>query len=924
MSAIASAQENNTRVYLVDGSGYIFRAFYAVQPLTTKDGFPTNALFGFTRMLLKLLTASDSQHVVVVFDAGRDTFRKEMYEDYKAHRKETPEELVKQLPYFKEIAAALGLPVYELQGYEADDIIGTFADRFTKAGIETVVVTGDKDLMQLVDERVSIWDTLKDKHYYRKEVEEKFGVPPEKVVEFLGIAGDSSDNVPGLSGAGPKTALQLIQKFGDIETILKSVEAIRADPEIRNRKKLAETIEADPEILKTSRKLVEIDRHTPVKIAHNGGTAVIQDLSDEEVLGYSLRKPHDKDKLGELLHRFEFISLAKELDVVLRLPIEPKDKIKVEVIDARRFKSWAKELSALPEFAFDVETTSLDVRAAKIVGASFSNDAQSAVYVPIGHVSPGSFEQVAAEEFFSTLKPIFESEKIKKCGQNLKYDISILAEQGIEVRGTAFDSMLASYCLNPDRGSHGLTALASEYLGERVIEYDDLVGEAPDFSHVAIDKAAEYAGQDANFAWRLKEVLGKKIAEEGLGEVFDKIEVPLISVLSRMERRGVLIDAALLGKMSGELSVKCEDLQKKIYEAAGTEFNMNSPKQLSEILFVKLGIPTKGLKKTKTGISTDSSVLERLAHQHPLPGLILDYRGLFKLKSTYVDALPAQISAYTGRLHAKFNQAVTGTGRLSSSDPNLQNIPIQTAEGRRIRTAFIADEGRSIISADYSQIELRLLAHLSKDKTLIAAFREGRDIHEATAREILRIPPLLEVTSEQRRIGKTINFGLIYGMGPYRLARELGIPNALAEEYIDEYFARYAGVKEFFAAMEHKANTEGVVATLFGRKRYIASIDASGRDQGFVLRAALNAPIQGTAADLVKIAMIAIDAKAESEAPGLSMIMQIHDELVFECPEPLVEAAVKLIRREMEGAASLLVPLKVDVGVGSNWEEAHN
>lgn len=913
------------KVYLVDGSGYIFRAFYAVAPLTTKDGFPTNALFGYTRMLLKLIDDARTNHMLVAFDTGRDTFRKEMYSPYKANRVECPKELELQMPYFREITSALGFAIMELPGYEADDVIGTLVRKLSAGGVETVVISGDKDLLQLVGPGVSVWDPMHEKHYGPQEVKAKFGLGPEKVVEFLGLTGDSSDNVPGLKGVGPKTALQLLEKFGDVEGVIRAVEAIRNDASIRNRNKIADQIESDAATLRLSRKLVEINTSAPVSFEVAGSKVGVDALDGQTLCDLIERTAPRGELLQELLTRFEFGSLFKNLD--LRPKAEhcaERSQVKFSIVYRADFPLWSEKLQKQKEYALDLETTSLDVLEARIVGASFCWSDSEAFYVPLGHQGGACpDEQVRLEDFLKTLGPSLSNPAVRKFGQNLKYDIGVLACNGVELAGLAFDSMLASYLLNPDKGSHNLTSLSRDYLNYQVIEYAEVTQGRRDFSEVPVVEAARYAGEDAWCAWKLAAELAPLLQKEGLKEVFEKIELPLVPVLSALERRGVRLDCELLARISAEFAARLEELRRRMFDMVGFEFNLNSPKQLSEVLFDKLQIPTRGLKKTKTGISTDSSVLEKLADSHPLPALILDYRGLFKLKSTYVDALPQQISSVTGRLHTRFNQTVTGTGRLSSSEPNLQNIPVQSAEGRRVREAFVAQPGDVLISADYSQIELRILAHMSADTNLIAAFNEDRDIHSITAREILGLDPDSAVSPEQRRLGKTINFGVVYGMGGFRLARDLGIPVSLADRYIRQYFERYGSVKSYFSRIEEQAQKDGFVATMFGRKRFLAAIDASGRDKGFVLRAALNAPIQGSAADLIKLAMIKLEDDIRAAGLPCRMLLQIHDELVFECREDSVPGAMELIRAGMENVVKLAVPLKVDVRAGRNWQEAH-
>ncbi|RMG40039.1 MAG: DNA polymerase I [Candidatus Dadabacteria bacterium] len=911
------------KVYLVDGSGYIFRAYYGVRPLSNSKGFPTNALYGFTRMLLKLLSQAESEHVVVVFDAGKETFRNEMYSEYKANRAECPEDLVPQMPLFREISSALGLPVLELSGYEADDVIATLTERLSSAGHDVVVVSGDKDLMQLVSSKVKMWDTMRDRWFDRDAVIKKMGVAPEKVVELLGLTGDSSDNIPGLKGVGPKTAVQLIEKYGDVENIISSTKDLLDDTSIRNRKKIAAAIESDPEILRLSRKLVEVRRNVPLKININGQEMKIESLSDSELLDFIKRLEPDRERLKKVFSELEFSSLLNEFGL--------NDLVKDEkaILNSAEYKTVLKSnydkflnnLKRQKEFSFDLETTSLDILSAEIVGFAFCWDINEAWYLPVGHKNAP--EQISRERALKDLAPLLTNPEIKKIGQNLKYDVSVLASAGVELSGISFDTMLASYLLNPDRGNHNLTFLAQQYLGHPMLEYSEVAGDLEDFSEVPLDKATRYAAEDAHAVWLLKPVLEEKLKELDLMGVFNEIELPLLSVLSRMERAGVLLDSKLLEKMSKEFSKELKKLEKELYELAGCEFNINSPKQLQEVLFDRLGLSTAGVKKTKTGLSTNQAMLEMLSERHPLPGLILRYRMLFKLKSTYIDALPKQISPLTGRLHTRFNQTGTATGRLSSSEPNLQNIPVQTEEGRRIRRAFIPEEGRLLMCADYSQIELRLLAELSGDKNLIQTFKDDVDIHARTAREILGLEDEDQVSSTERRIGKTINFGIIYGMSGFRLGRELGIPVGEANRYIEEYFAAYPGVKEYFARVEKEAEENGYVTTLFGRKRFLSEINASGRDRGFVVRAAINAPLQGSAADIIKLAMIRLDSKIREEQLPLTMILQIHDELMFECDIDAAEEMKEVVKKEMEGVIKLKVPLKVDLGVGPNWEEAH-
>ncbi|MEY4667597.1 MAG: polymerase [Pseudomonadota bacterium] len=902
--------------YLIDGSGYIFRAFYAIQRLSTKDGFPTNALFGFLKMVLKTIATANSSKVAIIFDAGRKTFRNELYPEYKANREECPPELVQQMPYFRELSKAIGLPVLEAPGYEADDIIATLTAKLVAQKKDVVIVSGDKDLMQLVSDHVTIWDTMKDKRYKAPEVVEKFGVGPSQVTEVLALTGDTSDNVPGVDGVGPKTAAQLIAKYNDVEGVISHIEAIKNDAEIRNRKKIAETIETNLDQLRLSRRLVEVDSNVPLQEISGDGDNIDHLLSKREV---------DAIHLGELFNRFEFTSLFKEFKTVLGAAARPKqsEQFSYKTVLAADFPAWCEEFLQQKDFAFDLETTSLEIHNAQIVGISVCWDDKTAYYIPIGHQNADG--QVNWQTFVDNTKRHFANPNIKKIGQNCKYDISILELHGIAVEGIAFDTMVAAYLLNPDSRSFNLTVLAEEFLNLPVIEYDDVTDGAENFSGVSIEAATNYACQDAHYAWLLKGILEPRLEEEGLTKVFEQLEVPLVPVLARMEREGVKVDAKTLEAMSAEFATQLAELEKQIYAHAGQEFNINSTKQLAEIFFDKLGISTKGVKKTKTGFSTDSSVLEKLAEVHPLPALILEYRSLHKLKSTYTDALAQVINSKTGRVHTRLNQTITSTGRLSSSDPNLQNIPVQSEAGRRIRSAFVPEPGKIFIAADYSQIELRLLAHLSGDKNMIAAFNEGTDIHANTAREIMGLGAFDEVSNEVRRIGKTINFGIVYGMGAFRLSRELGIPVHQATTYINNYFARYPRVKEYFARLEEAAMSNGEVQTIFGRKRVISSIDTSGRDSGFAMRAAINAPLQGSAADIIKLAMIKVDAMLRSSGIDAKLILQIHDELLVEATDRGPTENEKLmtsIQQAMEGVMQLSVPLKVDAGSGKTWTEA--
>lgn len=909
------------RFYLVDGSSYIFRAYYAVAPLSTSNGLPTNALLGFTRMLLKLFEGASSNHLVMVFDAGKETFRNELYPEYKANRGEAPEDLVPQFPYFRKISKALGFQPYELQGYEADDIIGTLSKKLEECGHEVVIVSGDKDLMQLVTLKVSIWDTMKDKRYGEKEVKEKMGVRPDQVIDLLGLTGDSSDNIPGLKGCGPKTAVQLIENYGTVEEIIERKEEILDDKSIRSRKKIKERIDEDEEILRLSKELVTVVTDVPVSINYKGKDVLLSEIKNGELGECLYKQDIDADLLNELKVELEFESVFRNIKAPKKETVT-KDYV---LIGESNYKKFLAELNDQKQFAFDIETTDLDPKEASIVGIAFCYNDERAYYLPLAHSKEAveDFKQCNLETVLADLKPVLEDEKYKKLGQNLKYDIQVLRKYDIRVNGVAGDSMLGAFLLEPDRRGFNLEDLALRFLQMEVSSYESTTKDKESFAEVALKDACNYASEDAHVAWLLCKLIETKIKEEELEQVYYEIELPLISVLADMELNGIELDVKFLSEFSEKLTIQIEELETKLYELAGEEFNLNSPKQLSVILFEKLKIPTKGLKKTKTGVSTDASVLEKLSEDYELPRLLLDYRMLHKLRSTYVDALPKQISSLTKRLHTQFNQTIAATGRLSSSNPNLQNIPIQNEEGRQVRKAFISKKGHVLISADYSQIELRILAHLSQDTNFIKAFKNDEDIHAKTARDILFLSESEEITPDLRRIGKVINFGIIYGMSAFRLSRELGLSLYEARDYIDNYFKHYSGVKTYFDTLEEQAESVGYVATLFGRKRYMANLDSSGRGAGFIQRVAINAPIQGTAADIVKLAMLRINERIINEKLNLKMLLQIHDELVFECEESFANEASALIKEEMEQVVKLSVPLKVSLSSGVNWEEAH-
>ena len=919
------------KIYIVDTSSFIFRAFYAITNLTTKSGFPTNALYGFLKMYLKLLKEANPKYIVSVFDTGKKNFRHDLYSEYKANRAKCPDELALQMPFFRDFVKALGVKVIDKEGFEADDVIATITDKAKEFQMGVEIVTADKDLMQLVESNVGIWDTMKDKHYDREAVKEKFGVYPENVLNYLALVGDTSDNVPGVKGLGSKTAVTLLENYDSIEALYENLEEIANNKNIRGAKSLADNLKNNKEILFLSKKLVELEHKVDIT------------LNDKSILTIS---PNDfkllfekqniiESELSSLVSKFEFESLFKSFlenykDIVYHDEQKNEDdtnhdSYEVKIVYKEDLKDFIEKLKNQNLFAFDTETTSLNIFEAELVGVSFCFDTKTSYYVPLLHeVMFEENKQVDIDEFISLVKKIFENENQKKTGHNLKYDIQIFKNYGVNVKGVSFDTMIAAYLLSPDDLSFSLSSTAKKYLGLDGIEYKDVIGKKDNFSQVDIQRAANYSAEDSYFSWMLYLKLSKELEEKELTKVFYDIDLPLLDVLSKMELNGVCIDTESLKKSSIFLGEELKTLENEIYElAGGSTFNINSPKQLSFILFEKLGISTKGIKKTTQGYSTDVTTLEKLKGVHPIADKLLQYRSVFKLKSTYIDSLPLYVSKKTGRLHTKFNQAVTGTGRLSSSDPNLQNIPVKTEEGRKIRDAFIAPKGKVVISADYSQVELRVLAHMSHDKALIDAFKNNEDIHTKTSKFIFNLGEDEIPTSEQRRLGKVINFGVVYGMSAFRLSKELSINMFTAQKYIDGFFQKYSGVKAYFDKLLVEVKDKGYVSTMFGRKRFTASIDKEGRDKGYLNRMAINAPIQGTAADIIKLSMLNIQREIEKNNYPLKMIIQIHDELVFECDESFKEKGAEFIKFQMENVLKLEVPLKVDVGVGASWGEAH-
>ncbi len=889
----------NERVYLIDGSSYIYRAYYAIRHLSNSKGEATNAIYGFTNMLLTLLREEQPDRIAVIFDAKGPTFRKELYPEYKANRSAMPEDLVPQVPVIKDVVRAFKIPALELAGYEADDIIATLAKRYATQGLNVTVVTGDKDLMQIVGERVRLLDTMKGKISGRDEVIERFGVPPEQVLEILGLAGDSSDNIPGVPGIGEKTASSLIQEFGSIEKLLANIDQVKGKKRQENLREFADQA-------RLSRTLADL----------------IYDLEIDIALDELALVDPDRIALEVLFKQLEFPKLLKK--ITGQPPQNSKDGDYLVVLTEGELDSMVEQLKAAECFAIDTETTSLVAVQAELVGLSFAIKPDHGWYLPIGHSYLGVPQQLEQQLALGKLCPLLEDPFYRKIGQNIKYDALVLRNAGIELAGIDIDTMVLSYVTHPQSKSHGLDALAFEHLNHQTIPYSEMTGSGKKqicFSEVEVEKAVRYAAEDADVTWRLAEKLLSQLPAGKMEKLFREVEMPLVNVLTRMEWNGIRIDASFLGELSGQLGKKLETLEEEIHDLAGGAFNINSPKQLGEILFEKLGLP-KG-KKTKTGWSTNVDVLTSLATEHGIAAKILDYRSVSKLKSTYTDALPKLINPATGRLHTSFNQAVTATGRLSSSDPNLQNIPIRTAEGRRIREAFIPEDGWVLLSADYSQVELRVMAYMADVPALKESFVAGEDIHKRTASEIFNVFPEM-VTAEMRRQAKTINFGILYGMGAFSLAKDLGIGRAEAQQFIDHYFERYPAILKYLEEKKAEAHENQYVTTILGRHCAIPEITSkNGAVRSYAERNAINYPIQGSAADIIKVAMVNIDKRLGAEKFKSRMLLQVHDELVFEVPEEELEQVRELIKVEMETAVPLDLPLRVDIGIGKNWAEAH-
>jgi len=921
--------DTTTPLILVDGSSYLYRAYHALPPLTNSKGKPTGAVKGVINMMRRLQKDYPQSTVVVVFDAKGKTFRDEIYSDYKAHRPPMPDDLREQIAPIHEIIQAMGLPMLIVDGVEADDVIGTLAVQATAAEQPVIISTGDNDIAQLVTEHITLINTMNNTTMDRAGVIEKFGISPELIIDYLALLGDKSDNIPGVPGVGEKTALGLLQGIGGLDDIYTRLDEV-AGLGFRGAKTMSPKLAENKELAYLSYKLATIktDVEMPVHLSelkngepdHSALLSLFQDMEFKSWIEeaqtnnnqQSAPAANSESKLDDLVEAAaDAPAIVKNYQLVLT---------------ESELTAWIEKINHADLVAVDTETTSLDYMRAQLVGISLSTAPGEAAYIPFAHDYMGAPEQLKPEFVLDSLKPYLEDPALKKVGQNLKYDMSVLAQHGITLRGIAFDTMLESYVLDSVASRHDMDSLAFNYLNEETIKFADVAGKGAaqiTFNQVPLEQAAPYAAEDADITLRLHQVLWPKVAgEAALKKVFEEIELPLVPVLSRIERTGALVDDTLLFQQSQELSERLAELETQAWDLAGQQFNLASPKQLGEILFEKLQIPV--LKKTAKGApSTKEEVLQELALDYPLPKVLLEHRGLAKLKSTYTDKLPTMINPVTGRIHTSYHQAGTATGRLSSSDPNLQNIPVRTAEGRRVRQAFIAAPGSKLVAADYSQIELRIMAHLSQDPSLLAAFSAGQDIHRATAAEVFGVETDA-VTSDQRRSAKAINFGLIYGMSAFGLARQLGIGRKQAAEYIELYFTRYPGVQNYMNNIRYSAAEKGYVETFFGRRLYLPEINSrNGMRRQAAERTAINAPMQGTAADIIKLAMISVQSWLESSALNSKIIMQVHDELVLEVPESELDVIKQGLCERMENAAELLVPLVVDVGVGNNWDEAH-
>ncbi|MEZ9908490.1 DNA polymerase I [Vibrio sp. 10N.261.51.A3] len=922
---------------LIDGSSYLYRAFHAYPGTMSNGDIPTNAVYGVVNMLRSMMRQFASDRIAVIFDAKGKTFRDDMYPEYKANRPPMPDDLRCQIEPLHNVIRAMGLPLISIPGVEADDVIGTLASQASKAGMPVLISTGDKDMAQLVDDNVTLINTMTNVVMDREGVIEKFGIPPELIIDYLALMGDKVDNIPGVPGVGDKTATALLQGIGSIEKLYQNLDDIAAlgfrgsktmAKKLIDNKDNAEmsyelaTIKLDVELEETPESLVKTQPNTD-ELIKLYGQLVFKSWLNELLEGGSGVVEAD-EKSGAV--RSSEASTTSTVEMNTSAVTIDRSNYET-ILDEASFNAWLEKLKASEVFAFDTETDSLDYMVANLVGLSFATEEGVAAYVPVAHDYLDAPQQLDRDWVLEQLKPILEDDAQAKVGQNLKYDMSVLARYGIEMKGIKHDTMLASYVFNSVGGKHDMDSLALRFLQHSCISFEQIAGKGKKqltFNQIELGEASPYAAEDADVTLRLHNRLMENIEQdEKLKAIYEEIEVPLIPVMSRIERTGVFIDDMLLGAQSQEIAVRLDELEQKAYEIAEQEFNMNSPKQLQAILFEKMGLPV--IKKTPSGApSTNEEVLQELALDYPLPKLIIEYRGLAKLKSTYTDKLPKMINAETGRVHTSYHQAVTATGRLSSTDPNLQNIPIRNEEGRRIRQAFVAQHGWKILAVDYSQIELRIMAHLSGDKALLEAFQQGKDIHAATAAEIIGVD-IEQVTTEQRRRAKAVNFGLIYGMSAFGLAKQLGIPRGEAQHYMDTYFERYPGVMQYMEDTRSAASEQGFVETIYGRRLHLPEIQSrNGMRRKAAERAAINAPMQGTAADIIKKAMLLVDEWIQAEGDGrVKLLMQVHDELVFEVEESALAEIESKVQQLMESAAELEVPLVAEAGHGDNWDQAH-
>ncbi|KAA6042347.1 DNA polymerase I [Pantoea sp. Bo_7] len=917
---------------LVDGSSYLYRAYHAFPPLTNSAGEPTGAMYGVLNMLKSLLMQYQPSHVAVVFDAKGKTFRDELFEHYKSHRPPMPDDLRAQIAPLHEMVKAMGLPLLAVSGVEADDVIGTLALEAGKQGRSVLISTGDKDMAQLVTPEITLINTMSNTVLGPEEVEEKYGVPPALIIDFLAMMGDSSDNIPGVPGVGEKTAQALLQGLGGMHAIYDNLDKV-SGLSFRGAKTMAAKLEQNRDVAFLSYQLATIKTDVPLEVSYDQLTVNQPDVETLQTLfaRFEFRRWQADLQEGKWLQGKKSnvqaqSALADEPEAAEATSVLSADGY-VTILDEATFSAWLDKLKQAEVFAFDLETDSLDTLSATIVGIAFAVAPGEAAYLPVAHDYLDAPDQLDRTDVLAKLKPLLEDERAAKVGQNLKYDRGVLKNYGIELRGIRFDTMLESYCLNSVGGKHDMDSLSARWLNHKTVTFTEIAGKGKNqltFNQIALEQAAHYAAEDADVTLQLHQQMWPKLEQEaGPKQVFTDIEMPLVTVISRIERNGVLIDQNILARHSQELTTRLSELELKAHELAGEPFNLSSTKQLQTILFEKQGI--KPTKKTPGGApSTSEEVLAELALDYPLPKVILEHRGLSKLKSTYTDKLPQMINPVSGRVHTSYHQAVTATGRLSSTDPNLQNIPVRNEEGRRIRQAFIAGADKRIVAADYSQIELRIMAHLSQDKGLLEAFAQGEDIHRATAAEVFGAP-LEKVSAEQRRSAKAINFGLIYGMSAFGLSRQLNIGAGEAKKYMDLYFERYPGVLRYMEKTRDQAASKGYVETLDGRRLWLPDIKSSNAIRRKAAeRAAINAPMQGTAADIIKRAMIAVDGWLQQQnSDDVKMIMQVHDELVFEIHKDAVESASEKIRQLMESSMSLDVPLLVEVGVGDNWDQAH-